>query len=221
MKIDTIIFDLDGTLLNSLNDLHACFNHAITSFGYPKRTLNEIKSFVGNGIKKAIERALPNQIEDSDLNKIVDYFRIYYKDHMLEYTKPYDGIIPMLKELKQKGYKIAVVSNKYDDAVKNLVKNYFGEYIDIAVGEGYGIRRKPEIDGVIEAINELNSNLKKAIYVGDSEVDIKTAKNAGIHCISVTWGYRDKDFLMSEGAEYFANLPKEIIEIIEKKIYLG
>ena len=221
MKIDTIIFDLDGTLLNSLNDLHACFNHAITSFGYPKRTLNEIKSFVGNGIKKAIERALPNPIEDSDLNKIVDYFRIYYKDHMLEYTKPYDGIIPMLKELKQKGYKIAVVSNKYDDAVKNLVKNYFGEYIDIAVGEGYGIRRKPEIDGVIEAINELNSNLKKAIYIGDSEVDIKTAKNAGIHCISVTWGYRDKDFLMSEGAEYFANLPKEIIEIIEKKIYLG
>ena len=221
MKIDTIIFDLDGTLLNSLNDLHACFNHAIASFGYPKRTLNEIKSFVGNGIKKAIERALPNPIEDSDLNKIVDYFRIYYKDHMLEYTKPYDGIIPMLKELKQKGYKIAVVSNKYDDAVKNLVKNYFGEYIDIAVGEGYGIRRKPEIDGVIEAINELNSNLKKAIYIGDSEVDIKTAKNAGIHCISVTWGYRDKDFLMSEGAEYFANLPKEIIEIIEKKIYLG
>ena len=221
MKIDTIIFDLDGTLLNSLNDLHVCFNHAIKSFGYPERTLSEIKSFVGNGIKKAIERALPNPIEDSDLNKIVDYFRIYYKDHMAEFTKPYDGIISMLKELKNKGYKLAVVSNKYDDEVKKLVQNYFGEYIDVAIGEGHGIRRKPEVDGVIEAINELHSNLRKAIFVGDSDVDIKTAQNAGIHCISVTWGFRDRDFLMREGAEYFANHPKEIVEIIEKKIYLG
>ncbi len=221
MKIDTIIFDLDGTLLNSLGDLHACFNHAIKSFGYPERSLNEIKSFVGNGIKKAIERAIAKPIEDSDLNKIVDYFRIYYKDHMLEFTKPYEGIIEMLKQAKTKGYKLAVVSNKYDDEVKMLVKNYFGEYIDVAIGEGHGIRKKPEVDGVIEAINELNSNLKRAIFVGDSDVDIKTARNAGMHCISVTWGFRDKDFLMSEGAEFFANHPKEILEIIEKKIYLG
>ena len=221
MKIDTIIFDLDGTLLNSLGDLHACFNHAIKSFGYPERSLNEIKSFVGNGIKKAIERAIAKPIEDSDLNKIVDYFRIYYKDHMLEFTKPYEGIIEMLKEARKKGYKLAVVSNKYDDEVKMLVKNYFGEYIDIAIGEGHGIRKKPEIDGVIEAINELDSNLKRAIFIGDSDVDIKTARNAGIHCISVTWGFRDRDFLMTEGAEFFANHPKEILEIIEKKIYLG
>lgn len=221
MKIDTIIFDLDGTLLNSLGDLHACFNHAIKSFGYPERSLNEIKSFVGNGIKKAIERALPKPVEDRDLNKIVDYFRIYYKDHMLEFTKPYDGIIEMLEEARKKGFKLAVVSNKYDDEVKMLVKNYFGKYIDIAIGEGHGIRKKPEVDGVIEAINELDSNLKRAIFVGDSDVDIKTAKNAGIHCISVTWGFRDRNFLMAEGAEYFANHPKEILEIIEKKIYLS
>ena len=221
MKIDTIIFDLDGTLLNSLGDLHACFNHAIKSFGYPERSLNEIKSFVGNGIKKAIERALPKPVEDRDLNKIVDYFRIYYRDHMLEFTKPYDGIIEMLKEARKKGFKLAVVSNKYDDEVKMLVKNYFGKYIDIAIGEGHGIRKKPEVDGVIEAINELDSNLKRAIFVGDSDVDIKTAKNAGIHCISVTWGFRDRNFLMAEGAEYFANHPKEILEIIEKKIYLS
>ncbi len=221
MKIDTIIFDLDGTLLNSLGDLHACFNHAIKSFGYPERSLNEIKSFVGNGIKKAIERALPKPVEDRDLNKIVDYFRIYYRDHMLEFTKPYDGIIEMLEEARKKGFKLAVVSNKYDDEVKMLVKNYFGKYIDIAIGEGHGIRKKPEVDGVIEAINELDSNLKRAIFVGDSDVDIKTAKNAGIHCISVTWGFRDRNFLMAEGAEYFANHPKEILEIIEKKIYLS
>lgn len=221
MKIDTIIFDLDGTLLNSLGDLHACFNHAIKSFGYPERSLNEIKSFVGNGIKKAIERALPKPVEDRDLNKIVDYFRIYYRDHMLEFTKPYDGIIEMLEEARKKGFKLAVVSNKYDDEVKMLVKNYFGKYIDIAIGEGHGIRKKPEVDGVIEAINELDSNLKRTIFVGDSDVDIKTAKNAGIHCISVTWGFRDRNFLMAEGAEYFANHPKEILEIIEKKIYLS
>lgn len=221
MKIDTIIFDLDGTLLNSLGDLHACFNHAIKSFGYPERSLNEIKSFVGNGIKKAIERALPKPVEDRDLNKIVDYFRIYYRDHMREFTKPYDGIIEMLEEARKKGFKLAVVSNKYDDEVKMLVKNYFGKYIDIAIGEGHGIRKKPEVDGVIEAINELDSNLKRAIFVGDSDVDIKTAKNAGIHCISVTWGFRDRNFLMAEGAEYFANHPKEILEIIEKKIYLS
>ena len=120
---DTIIFDLDGTLLNTLEDLHACFNKAITEYGYPKRTLEEIKSFVGNGIKKAIERALPNNIDEFELNKIVNYFRNYYEQHMLELTKPYDGIIEMLEVLKSNNYKLAVVSNKYDAAVKQLCKN--------------------------------------------------------------------------------------------------
>jgi len=221
MKKNTIIFDLDGTLLNTLADLHACFNEAITSFGYPKRTLTEIKSFVGNGIKKAIERALPNGVEEEMLNKIVDYFRFYYAEHMLEFTKPYDGILELLKELKEKGYKLAVVSNKYDDEVKYLVKNYFGEFIDVAIGEGYGIRKKPEIDGVLEAIKDLESDIEHSIFVGDSDVDIQTAKNLGIPCISVLWGFRDKEFLIERGGEIFANEAKDIIEIIEKKIYLS
>ncbi len=220
MKIDTVIFDLDGTLLNSLGDLHACFNHAIKSFGYPERSLEEIKSYVGNGIKKAIERALPNPIDDSNLNKIVDYFRIYYREHMLEFTQPYDGVIEMLEELTKKGYKLAVVSNKYHDAVEMLTQNYFGKYIKLGIGEGYGIRKKPEIDGVLTAIDKLGAKIENAIYVGDSDVDIKTAQNANIPCISVTWGFREKDFLIEKGAKIFAERPKEIIEIIEKKIYL-
>ena len=216
-NIDTIIFDLDGTLLNSLGDLHACFNHAIEHFGYPTRTIDEIKSFVGNGIKKAIERALPCNVSNEELNKITNYFRAYYKDHMLELTKPYKGIIDLLTKLKEKGYKLAIVSNKHDDAVKNLSNHYFGELIDIAIGEGYGTRRKPEIDGVIKAIEILDSKIENCIFVGDSDVDIKTANNANIPCISVLWGYRDKTFLEQNGANLFAETTKDI----EKILYLS
>ena len=216
-NIDTIIFDLDGTLLNSLGDLHACFNHAIEHFGYPTRTIDEIKSFVGNGIKKAIERALPCNVSNEELNKITNYFRDYYKDHMLELTKPYKGIIDLLTKLKEKGYKLAIVSNKHDDAVKNLSNHYFGELIDIAIGEGYGTRRKPEIDGVIKAIEILDSKIENCIFVGDSDVDIKTANNANIPCISVLWGYRNKTFLEQNGANLFAETTKDI----EKILYLS
>ena len=216
-NVDTIIFDLDGTLLNSLNDLHACFNHAIEHFGYPTRSIDEIKSFVGNGIKKAIERALPYEVSNDKLDRITNYFRAYYKEHMLELTKPYNGIIELLTNLKEKGYKLAIVSNKYDDAVKNLSENYFGKLIDIAIGEGYGIRRKPEIDGVIKAIEIMGSKIENCIFVGDSDVDIMTAKNANIPCINVLWGYRDKEFLKQRGAKLFAETPKDI----EKFLYLG
>lgn len=216
-NIDTIIFDLDGTLLNSLEDLHACFNHAIEHFGYPSRNIEEIKSFVGNGIKKAIERALPHEVSSEELDKITDYFREYYKDHMLELTKPYDGVIDLLINLKSKGYKTAIVSNKYDDAVKKLSENYFGNLIDIAVGEGYGVRRKPEIDGILKAIEILDSKLENCIFVGDSDVDIMTSSNAEIPCISVLWGYKDKEFLISKGAKHIAETTKDI----EKILYLS
>ena len=216
-NIDTIIFDLDGTPLNSLGDLHACFNHAIEHFGYPTRSLDEIKSFVGNGIKKAIERALPYQVSDEELNKITEYFRSYYKEHMFELTKPYEGIIELLSNLKAKGYKLAIVSNKYDDAVKNLSKFYFGDLVDIAVGEDYGIRKKPEIDGVLKAIQIMGSELETCIFVGDSDVDIMTAQNANIPCISVLWGYRNKEFLIQRGAKIFTEKAKDI----EKILYLS
>lgn len=215
-NINTIIFDLDGTLLNSLGDLHACINHTIRHFGYPERSIDEIKSFVGNGIKKAIERALPNKVSNEELDKITNYFRIYYREHMDKLTKPYDEILQLLNNLKEKGYKLAIVSNKYDDEVKKLSKNYFGDLIDIAIGEGYGVKRKPETDGVIKAIKYLGSKLNNCIFVGDSDVDIMTAQNANIPCISVLWGYRSKEFLIQKGAKLFAETPKDI----EKNLYL-
>jgi phosphoglycolate phosphatase len=216
-NINTIIFDLDGTLLNTLDDLHACFNYAIKSFGYPERTLDEIRSFVGNGMKTALKRALPDSVCDEELNKIVNFFRPYYKENMLKLTKPYDGVVELLKTLKEKGYKIAVVSNKYDEEVKNLCKNFFGEYIDIAIGESDDVRKKPEIDGVLKALKELNSTLEESIFIGDSDVDILTARNANIPCISVLWGFRDKAFLENKGGKFFAKTTKDI----ENFLYLG
>lgn len=220
MAKDTLIFDLDGTLLNTLGDLHTCFNHAIKTFGYPERTIEEIQKFVGNGIKIAIKRAISENITDEELNKITEYFKTYYKEHMFELTKPYEGILETLRVLYQQKYKLGIVSNKYDDAVKKLCKNYFGEYIKTAIGEGYGIEKKPAPDGVLKAIEELNSTVENTIYIGDSDVDILTAKNTGVPCISVLWGFRDKEFLEKSGAKYFAKTPNDIIKIIEKKLYL-
>lgn len=217
MKIDTVIFDLDGTLLNTLDDLHACFNHAIKEFGYPERTKEEIRNFVGNGVQKALERALPENISQSELEKVVDCFKKYYSQNMNTYTKPYDGVEEMLKDLQSKGFKLGIVSNKFDDAVKALSKKYFGSSIAYAVGEGYGIRRKPEADGVNKVLSELKSKKENAIYVGDSEVDIQTAENSNLPCISVLWGFKDKDFLVKNGAKYIAQTPKDIISIIENE----
>ena len=216
--MEVIIFDLDGTLLNTLEDLYIGFNYALDNFGYPKRTREEIRGFVGNGIRKAIERALPHSVEEAELEKIVTVFKKYYSEHMSEHTKPYEGITEILKELKEKGYAIGVASNKYDLAVKGLCKKYFGDLVDIAIGEGNGINKKPAPDGVLKIINELKA--EEAIYIGDSEVDIQTAKNSGLPCISVLWGYKDREFLEKNGAKIFAEKPKDIIKIIEKKIYL-
>ena len=220
MDKDTIIFDLDGTLLNTLEDLHACFNYAIELCGYPKRSLSEIRNFVGNGIKKAIERALPKGTSEEEIDKVIIIFKKYYQEHMTEYTKPYNGIIELLEELKEKGYKIGVVSNKYDKAVKALCKDYFGDLVQTAIGESKEIEKKPNPNGVLKAIKEVNSTVERTIYVGDSEVDIQTAKNANIPCISVLWGFKDKEFLEANGGYIFAKVPEDIIKIIEKKSYL-
>lgn len=220
MDKDTIIFDLDGTLLNTLEDLHACINYAIDYCGYPKRSIEEIRNFVGNGIKKAIERALPEGTSEEETEKVIAIFKEYYQKHLTEYTKPYDGIIKLLEELRAKGYKTGVVSNKYDKAVKALCKEYFGDLIQTAIGESEEIGKKPNPNGVLKAIKEVNSTKERTIYIGDSEVDIQTAKNANIPCISVLWGFKDKEFLEANGGNIFAKAPEDIIKIIEKKSYL-
>lgn len=207
-----VIFDLDGTLLNTLVDLADSTNYALSRFGYPTRTIEEVRQFVGNGVAKLIERAIPEGKNNPNFEKCLAIFKENYAQNMYNKTAPYNGIIEMLSNLKSKGIKIAVVSNKFDLAVKELCKKYFEGVIDFAAGENeaQGIRKKPAPDTVISVLNEFNFAPEDAVYVGDSDVDIMTAKNSKMPCISVTWGFRDEEFLLENGATILINAPSEI-----------
>lgn len=207
-----VIFDLDGTLLNTLDDLADSTNYALSKFGYPTRTIDEVRQFVGNGVAKLIERAIPEGKNNPNFEKCLNIFKENYAQNMYNKTAPYNGIIEMLSNLKSKGIKIAVVSNKFDLAVKELCKKYFEEFIDFAAGENeaQGIKKKPAPDTVISVLNEFNFAPEDAVYVGDSDVDIMTAKNSKMPCISVTWGFRDEKFLLENGATILINAPSEI-----------
>lgn len=207
-----VIFDLDGTLLNTLDDLADSTNYALSKFGYPTRTIDEVRQFVGNGVAKLIERAIPEGKNNPNFEKCLAIFKENYAQNMYNKTAPYNGIIEMLSNLKSKGIKIAVVSNKFDLAVKELCKKYFEGFIDFAAGENeaQGIRKKPAPDTVISVLNEFNFAPEDAVYVGDSDVDIMTAKNSQMPCISVTWGFRDEKFLLENGATILINAPSEI-----------
>lgn len=207
-----VIFDLDGTLLNTLDDLADSTNYALSKFGYPTRTIEEVQQFVGNGVAKLIERAIPDGKNNPNFEKCLSIFKENYAQNMYNKTAPYNGIIEMLSNLKSKGIKIAVVSNKFDLAVKELCKKYFEGFIDFAAGENeaQGIKKKPAPDTVISVLNEFNFAPEDAVYVGDSDVDIMTAKNSKMPCISVTWGFRDKKFLLENGATILINTPSEI-----------
>nr|QGT49770.1 phosphoglycolate phosphatase [uncultured Candidatus Melainabacteria bacterium] len=215
-----IIFDLDGTLLNTLEDLKDSTNFALKTFNYPTRNIEDIRQFVGNGVAKLIERAIPQGKDNPDFEKCLETFKKHYSKNMYNKTAPYPQILETLETLKQKGYKTAVVSNKFDMAVKELCKKYFPNLIDFAAGENEacGIRKKPAPDTIIKTLEEFNLQNNEAIYVGDSDVDIMTAKNSDMPCISVTWGFRDKEFLSNHNAEIIINSPIEIIEILENKI---
>lgn len=207
-----VIFDLDGTLLNTLDDLADSTNYALSRFGYPTRTIDEVRQFVGNGVAKLIERAIPEGKNNPNFEKCLAIFKENYAQNMYNKTAPYNGIIEMLSNLKSKGIKIAVVSNKFDLAVKELCKKYFEGFIDFAAGENeaQGINKKPAPDTVISVLNEFNFAPEDAVYVGDSDVDIMTAKNSKMPCISVTWGFRDEKFLLENGATILINAPSEI-----------
>lgn len=214
MKYDTIIFDLDGTLLNTLEDLMDAVNYALGQFGYPERTLPEIRNFVGNGARKLIERSLPDGTA-ADIDGILQVFRAYYSLHCEDKTSAYEGVAELLKQLADEGFKLAIVSNKPDSAVKDLNRAWFSGYVQAAAGEKEGIRRKPAPDMVENALAELGSSKSRAVYVGDSEVDIQTAANAGLNCISVAWGFRDVEFLRKNGAAVIANTPAEVYDIMK------
>ena len=206
----TYIFDLDGTLLDTLNDLHASCNYALRTHGMRERSLEEVRQFVGNGVKKLMERAIPNGLENPLFEDTLQTFRQHYLLHNLDTTLPYPGIMEMLQQLKAQGKRIAVVSNKFYAATQDLCKHFFGDTIQVAIGEREDIKKKPAPDTVLEALRQLQVTRQDAVYVGDSEVDIETARNSGIPCISVLWGFRSKSFLLSHGATTFIETPNEL-----------
>ena len=210
MNYDTYIFDLDGTLLDSITDLAISCNYALRINNMPERTIDEVRCFVGNGVKKLMERAIPNGLQNPAFEKTYADFRQHYLVHNLDNTKPYPGIIPLLKRLHSEGKNIAVVSNKFYAATQDLVKHFFDEYITVAIGERENIRKKPAPDTVFEALRQLNASPAGAVYIGDSDVDVMTARNCNIPCISVLWGFRTKEFLIKNGATTFVTAPDEI-----------
>lgn len=210
IKYDAVIFDLDGTLLNTLDDLHAAVCHALSSCGLPPRTLEEVRCFVGNGIRLLIERAVPSGTDAETVDAVFEAFKKYYGDHCEDRTVPYPGVMELLKKLHGEGVKCAIVSNKADFAVKKLAETYFGALIDTAIGEREGIAKKPAPDSVFEAIRLLDA--KNPVYVGDSEVDVATAAAAGISGSFVDWGFRDRETLRAAGAAEISSSTEDLYE---------
>ena len=213
-KYNAIIWDMDGTLLDTLDDLTDSVNAALAEFRLPVRTRNEIKRFVGNGIMKLVERSVPDGKEQAQFEEIFSFFKNHYDKNCRNKTKPYDGLEKVLPELKAQGYRMAIVSNKIDSAVKELAELYFGETIDTAIGETKGKRSKPYPDMVFDAMRILDAKTEESVYIGDSEVDLKTAENSGLNCISVSWGYREKMELQALGAKTIVDTPEELADIL-------
>lgn len=211
MKYEAVIFDLDGTLTDTLGDLKNSVNYAMREFGFPERTLEEVRSFVGNGVRKLIYLSVPENTDSATAERCLAVFKEYYKNNSLVETKPYDGITEMLENIKSKGIKTAVVTNKMHEAAEEIVRIFFGNLIDITLGQVDGVVQKPQPDGIYYVLDKLGVSKEKSIYVGDSEVDCVTAKNAKIPCIGVTWGFRDESVLVENGADFIADIPEEII----------
>lgn len=209
----TYIFDLDGTLLDTLADLAASVNYALRQCGMPEHSVEDVRRFVGNGVRLLMERAVPQGAGNPQFDAAFATFRQHYMAHSLDTTRPYDGIPEMLAALRAKGCRTAVVSNKFMLATQELMRHFFPDTIEVAIGEheAEGIRKKPAPDTVIEALRQLGVGKENAVYIGDSDVDIQTACNCGLPCISVLWGFRDRDFLIQHGAETFISAPSELL----------
>lgn len=213
MPYSTYIFDLDGTLLDTLGDLAASVNYAMSTHHLPEHSVDEVRMMVGNGVRKLMERAIPDGAANPYFDETFATFRHHYMEHQLDTTRPYDGIIETLQELKRRGCRTAVVSNKFDAATKSLCNHFFSGLIDVAIGENEaaGIHKKPAPDTVFEAIRLLGVSREEAVYVGDSDVDIATAQASGIPCISVLWGFRNREFLIAHGATTLIGSPTELL----------
>ena len=212
--VKAVVFDLDGTLLNTLEDLADSVNFALRQFHCPERSREEIRRFLGNGVQNLISKSVPEGKEHPQFTQILQTFRAYYSLHCHDNTAPYPGIPELLRELKNRELKLAIVSNKFDKAVKELNSLYFGNLIPVAIGETEAVRKKPAPDTVLKALEELQCPVESAIYVGDSEVDIQTGINAKMPCITVTWGFRDEADLCKWGATMLAKKPKDILKFL-------
>ncbi len=210
MKYKLIIFDLDGTVLDTLEDLYNSVNFALKSNKLPERTMCEVRQFVGNGIRLLIERAVPDNTDEAVTDKVFSDFKEHYAVHSMDNTKAYDGIGELLDRIKKEGIKTALVSNKADFAVQKLIKIFFDGKFDFVLGEKEGINKKPAPDMVCKALEELSEACENSVYVGDSEVDIETAKNSGIDIIAVDWGFRDKEYLIQCGAKETVGTVKDL-----------
>ncbi len=216
MNLKAVLFDLDGTLTDTLGDLTISVNHALEKCGFPARSAEEVRSFVGNGVRKLIYRSVPADTPEAVAENCLDIFKEYYKNNSLVETKPYDGVVELLAELKNRGVKVAVVTNKMHTAAVDIVDHFFGNLVDFTVGQIDGVAQKPQPDGIYLALEKLCVSRQSAVYAGDSEVDCITARNAGIPCIGVTWGFRDRDVLEAHGADFIADKAEEILGIVSK-----
>jgi phosphoglycolate phosphatase len=214
--LQAFIFDLDGTLLDTLGDLAASVNYALQTCGMPQHSIDDVRRFVGNGVRLLMERAVPDGAANPRFEEAFSTFRQHYMQHSLDTTRPYDGIMEMLEVLRQRGYRTAVVSNKFYAATQELCQHFFADSIEVAIGEheAEGIRKKPAPDTVNEALRQLGVSREQAVYVGDSDVDIATAVASGMPCISVLWGFRDREFLIAHGATQFISHPSELLTIL-------
>ncbi|MBR6974025.1 MAG: HAD family hydrolase [Bacteroidaceae bacterium] len=217
----TIIFDLDGTLMNTLDDLHDSVSYALRQAGLAPNPKQDTRRYLGNGVRNLVNRSVEQACPTADealKERVFETFRAYYVAHSMDKTAPYEGIPEMLKECKKRGFFTAIVSNKLDPAVKDLHKAFFADSIDVAIGETPTVKRKPAPDMVDEAIRQLSllhgRSIEKSecVYVGDSEVDLLTAKNSSLPCIAVSWGFRDRDFLVEQGAKVIIDHPEELFE---------
>jgi phosphoglycolate phosphatase len=216
MKYTTVIFDMDGTVLNTIEDITDSVNYILRKYDLPERTVDEVRHFVGNGARVLMDKAIPSGEQHPLFTEILRDYEAYYEEHCNIKTGPYHHIPELLKELSERGYKLAIVSNKPMGAVKELNEIYFKDYVSVAIGVAEGLRRKPYPDECLKAMEELGSTAGECIYVGDSDVDYKTAVNTGLNCISCLWGFRTREELLEAGvkSEYFVNDPMEILKIV-------
>ena len=210
-----VIFDLDGTLLNTLGDLRAATNHALEVRGLPPHSMEEIRQFIGNGIRLLICRAMPEGTPEAEIDAALDDFKAYYAAHIHDRTVPYDGIPQLLTALRKRGIKVAVLSNKIDSAAQQLIEYFFPGKTDVVFGEHVGVPRKPDPTSCRMVMQRLGVQPEQVLYVGDSGTDMQTAKNAGLYAVGVTWGFRSKEVLLEYGADILVHRPEQILQILD------